>query len=178
MIFFVHGSLTLVHICQVPFGAKNVVMFDIEINCDTYLRSHPSSPSSPLLIPALARQACSPLIQLFFGFASDIDQANINRDIRDGNWLSRLGFLNFSRWHCNSANLENSPLFSGLKQPNLQFKYLICSALFIFFLCLQSSYTGNHLLSENRASDFMAVYKSKAINSLFSYYYSRYVDTN
>ena len=35
------------------------------------------------------RQACSPLIQLFFGFASDIDQTNINRDIRDGNWLSR-----------------------------------------------------------------------------------------
>ena len=30
------------------------------------------------------RQACSPLIQLFFGFASDIDQTNINRDIRDG----------------------------------------------------------------------------------------------
>ena len=36
------------------------------------------------------RQACSPLIQLFFGFASDIDQTNINRDIRDGNWLSSL----------------------------------------------------------------------------------------
>ena len=36
------------------------------------------------------RQACSPLIQLFFGFASDIDQTNINRDIRDSNWLSRL----------------------------------------------------------------------------------------
>ena len=36
------------------------------------------------------RQACSPLIQLFFGFASDIDQTNINRDIRDGNWLSRI----------------------------------------------------------------------------------------
>ena len=35
------------------------------------------------------RQACSPLIQLFFGFASDIDQTNKNRDIRDGNWLSR-----------------------------------------------------------------------------------------
>ena len=34
------------------------------------------------------RQACSPLIQWFFGFASDIDQTNINRDIRDGNWLS------------------------------------------------------------------------------------------
>ena len=34
------------------------------------------------------RQACSPLIQLFFGFASDIDQTNINRDIRDGDWLS------------------------------------------------------------------------------------------
>ena len=39
------------------------------------------------------RQACSPLIQLFFGFASDIDQTNINRDIRDGNWLS-------SAWTC------------------------------------------------------------------------------
>ena len=36
------------------------------------------------------RQACSPLIQLFFGFASDIDQTNINRDIRDGNWLSNI----------------------------------------------------------------------------------------
>ena len=37
----------------------------------------------------MTRQACSPLIQLFFGFASDIDQIkNINRDIRDGNWLS------------------------------------------------------------------------------------------
>ena len=35
-----------------------------------------------------SRQACSPLIQLFFGFASDIDQTNIRRDIRDGNWLS------------------------------------------------------------------------------------------
>ena len=35
------------------------------------------------------RQACSPLIQLFFGFASDIDQTNTYRDIRDGNWLSR-----------------------------------------------------------------------------------------
>ena len=35
------------------------------------------------------RQACSPLIQLFFGFASDIDQTNINLDNnRDGNWLS------------------------------------------------------------------------------------------
>ena len=34
------------------------------------------------------RQACSPLIQLFYGLASDIDQTNINRDIRDGNWLS------------------------------------------------------------------------------------------
>ena len=34
------------------------------------------------------RQACSPLIQLFFGFASDIDQTNINRFIKDGNWLS------------------------------------------------------------------------------------------
>ena len=34
------------------------------------------------------RQACSPLLQLFYGFASDIDQTNINRDIRDGNWLS------------------------------------------------------------------------------------------
>ena len=34
------------------------------------------------------RQACSPLIQLFFGFASDIGQTNIYRDIRDGNWLS------------------------------------------------------------------------------------------
>ena len=31
---------------------------------------------------------CSPLIQLFFGFASDIEQTNINREIRDGNWLS------------------------------------------------------------------------------------------
>ena len=39
----------------------------------------------------LVRQACSPLVQLFFGFASDIDQTNINRDIRDGNWLSRIG---------------------------------------------------------------------------------------
>ena len=34
------------------------------------------------------RQACSPLIQLFFRFASDIDHTNINIDIRDGNWLS------------------------------------------------------------------------------------------
>ena len=41
--------------------------------------------------PGLRRQACSPLIQLFFGFASDIDQTNINRDIRDGNWLSSQG---------------------------------------------------------------------------------------
>ena len=40
------------------------------------------------LIERQYRQACSPLIQLFFGFASDIDQTNINRDIRDGNWLS------------------------------------------------------------------------------------------
>ena len=40
--------------------------------------------------PGLRRQACSPLIQLFFGFASDIDQTNINRDIRDGNWLSTV----------------------------------------------------------------------------------------
>ena len=38
--------------------------------------------------PPLTRQACSPLIQLFFGFASDIDQRNINTDIRDGNWLA------------------------------------------------------------------------------------------
>ena len=37
----------------------------------------------------ISRQACSPLIQLFFGFASDIDQTYINRNIRDGNWLSR-----------------------------------------------------------------------------------------
>ena len=41
-----------------------------------------------LSVCAVRRQACSPLIQLFFGFASDIDQTNINRDIRDGNWLS------------------------------------------------------------------------------------------
>ena len=39
------------------------------------------------------RQACSPLIQLFFGFASDVDQTNINRDIRDGSWLSRFLML-------------------------------------------------------------------------------------
>ena len=39
-------------------------------------------------MPTMTRQACSPLIQLFFGFASDIHQTNINRDIRDGNWLS------------------------------------------------------------------------------------------
>ena len=38
---------------------------------------------------SIIRQACSPLIQLFFGFASVIDQTNIYRDIRDGNWLSR-----------------------------------------------------------------------------------------
>ena len=38
----------------------------------------------------LSRQAWRPLIQLFFGFASDIDQTNIYRDIRDGNWLSNL----------------------------------------------------------------------------------------
>ena len=37
-----------------------------------------------------ARQACSPLIQLFFGFASDVDQTNTNRDIRDGYWLSNI----------------------------------------------------------------------------------------
>ena len=30
---------------------------------------------------SIIRQACSPLIQLFFGFASDIDQTNINRDM-------------------------------------------------------------------------------------------------
>ena len=49
--------------------------------------------------PTRDRQACSPLIQLFFGFASewdrylisDIDQTNINRDIRDGKWLSNSG---------------------------------------------------------------------------------------
>ena len=34
------------------------------------------------------RQACSPLMQLFFGVASDINPTNIYRDIRDGNWLS------------------------------------------------------------------------------------------
>ena len=39
------------------------------------------------------RQACSPLIQLFFGFASDVDQTNIYRDIRDGSWLSRFLML-------------------------------------------------------------------------------------
>ena len=39
------------------------------------------------------RQACSPLIQLFFEFASDINQTNINRDMRDGNWLSSVLFL-------------------------------------------------------------------------------------
>ena len=36
------------------------------------------------------RQACLPLTQFFFGFASDIDQTNIKRDIRDGNWLSNI----------------------------------------------------------------------------------------
>ena len=30
------------------------------------------------------------LMQPYIGFASDIDQTNISRDIRDGNWLSRL----------------------------------------------------------------------------------------
>ena len=34
------------------------------------------------LPPTQPRQACSPLIQLFFGFASDIGQTNIYRDIR------------------------------------------------------------------------------------------------
>ena len=42
------------------------------------------------------RQACSPLIQLFFGFASDIDQTNTYRDIRDGNWLSNPVWI----YHC------------------------------------------------------------------------------
>ena len=41
-----------------------------------------------VLFGVASRQACSPLIQLFFGFASDINQTNINRHIRDGNWLS------------------------------------------------------------------------------------------
>ena len=38
----------------------------------------------------LTRQTYSPLslIQLFSGFASDINPTNIYRDIRDGNWLS------------------------------------------------------------------------------------------
>ena len=45
----------------------------------------------------LTRQACSPLIQSFFKFASDIDQTNINRDIRDGNWLSSSELL-WSTW--------------------------------------------------------------------------------
>ena len=44
----------------------------------------------PLIRLEMNRQACSPLIQLFFGFASDIDQINRNRDIRDGNWLSNV----------------------------------------------------------------------------------------
>ena len=47
--------------------------------------------------PGLRRQACSPLIQLFFGFASDIDQTNINGDIRDSNWLSSHAFNSHSR---------------------------------------------------------------------------------
>ena len=46
--------------------------------------------------PGLRRQACSPLIQLFFGFASDIDQTNTYRDIRDGNWLSNPVWI----YHC------------------------------------------------------------------------------
>ena len=47
------------------------------------------------LIPI--RQACSPLIQLFFGFASECFWYRSNkykkRYQRDGNWLSRLGLL-------------------------------------------------------------------------------------
>ena len=62
-----------------------------------------------------SRQACSPLIQLFFGFTSDIDQTNINRDIRDGNWLSTL--LPRRDMYC--IHNHNQGGSSGLDEPDL-----------------------------------------------------------
>ena len=64
------------------------------------------------------RQACSPLIQLFFGFASDIDQTNINRDIRDGNWLSRV----YVCWTVSDCQCLKP---SGSVVPLVMFKELI-----------------------------------------------------
>ena len=55
-----------------------------------------------------SRQACSPLIQLFFGFSSGIDQTNINRDIRDGNWLS-------SPLTIGARQMKNAPLSVSIK---------------------------------------------------------------
>ena len=39
----------------------------------------------------MIRQACSPLIQLFFGLLLIYHQSNTYSDIRDGNWLSTVG---------------------------------------------------------------------------------------
>ena len=38
----------------------------------------------------MIRQACSPLIQLFFGLLLIYHQSNTYSDIRDGNWLSTV----------------------------------------------------------------------------------------
>ena len=78
------------------------------------------------------RQACSPLIQLFFGFASewDIDQTNTNRDIRDGNWLSSYSWgcpppSCWQTWGSSPTSLSSSttpPFATGLcrrAQPDL-----------------------------------------------------------
>ena len=76
---------SLTAVCEVNLSVSISVVTTSESCIATWL--HVEFTILRWLIPI--RQACSPLIQLFFGFASDIDQTNINRDIRDGNWLSR-----------------------------------------------------------------------------------------
>ena len=89
------------------------------------------------------RQACSPLIQLFFGFASDIDQTNINRDIRDvytrpfftlknhfENWTFHCT-LHF--WHCKKkTTLSVGPVLVqgwGRLQKNWAAQFLLSHQL-------------------------------------------------
>ena len=105
------------------------------------IRSYHPIPSYPSELQHKARQACSPLIQLFFGFASDIDQTNINRDIRDGNWLSILVLpgQSFKFWAGILFNGSspfkhhqghNGPMGRGGRWTSLDASFARCFAIF------------------------------------------------
>ena len=82
-----HRALTYFGVSRIR-GPWTREVFKTMLGLLIHLRGRSSITYYKFGVPS--RQACSPLIQLFFGFASDIDQTNVNRDIRDGNWLSSL----------------------------------------------------------------------------------------